>query len=63
MGKELRAHPYHVDVVRNSLTRNIAAKFADVKDEIECSFGDEIPIKDGACLAYFLSYSILESYT
>ncbi|KAK7460911.1 hypothetical protein VKT23_008839 [Stygiomarasmius scandens] len=46
MGKELRSHPYHVDVVRNSLTRNIAAKFADVKDEIECSFGDEIPVKD-----------------
>ncbi|THV05793.1 cytochrome P450 [Dendrothele bispora CBS 962.96] len=47
MGKELRTNMYHIDVVRNALTRNIAARFADIKDEIECSFEDEVPVKNG----------------
>ncbi|VDB84351.1 unnamed protein product [Peniophora sp. CBMAI 1063] len=34
--------PYHVDVVRNALTRNLNARFDDIWDEIQMAFGEEI---------------------
>ncbi|KAF5343413.1 hypothetical protein D9758_011833 [Tetrapyrgos nigripes] len=43
MGKTVYLHPHHVDVVRTTLTKNIAARFSDVQDEIASAFGDEIP--------------------
>ncbi|KAM6495657.1 Cytochrome P450 [Amanita muscaria] len=36
----------HVDVVKHPLTRNIAAKLADVQDEIAAAFADHIPVQD-----------------
>ncbi|KAK0229996.1 cytochrome P450 [Armillaria nabsnona] len=41
-----RADPYHFEVVRGALTRNIASCFADVQDEIEAAFRDNIPITE-----------------
>ncbi|KAK7049973.1 hypothetical protein VNI00_005404 [Paramarasmius palmivorus] len=47
LGKSLHRDPYQVAVVRGPLTRNIAARFLDVQDEIKASFNDLIPAKDG----------------
>jgi len=44
LGPEIRLEPYHVPVVRTSLTRNIAARFAEIEDEITASFGDYISV-------------------
>jgi hypothetical protein len=38
---------YHVDVVRGPLTRGFPSRFDDIKDEIEASFKDILPAKDG----------------
>ncbi|KAK0494784.1 cytochrome P450 [Armillaria luteobubalina] len=43
LGSNIHHDPYHVDVVRSALTRNISACFPAVRDEIEVSFKDEIP--------------------
>ncbi|KAG7092019.1 hypothetical protein E1B28_008402 [Marasmius oreades] len=36
-------NPYHVDVIRTPLTRNIGARFHEVQDEIRAAFKDNIP--------------------
>ncbi|KAF5382328.1 hypothetical protein D9757_008447 [Collybiopsis confluens] len=46
MGLAARIDPYQVDVVRTPLTRNLAAKFDDLRDEIQAAFIDEIPAKE-----------------
>ncbi|KAK0229999.1 cytochrome P450 [Armillaria nabsnona] len=45
-GRSTRLDPYHVGVVRGALTRNIASCFADVQDEIEEAFKDNIPMTE-----------------
>ena len=41
---------FHVAVVRDKLTRNLAALYPDVLDEITVAFNEYIPAKeDGAC--------------
>ncbi|KAK0499034.1 cytochrome P450 [Armillaria luteobubalina] len=45
-GRVNRLDPYHLDVVRGALTRNIATCFADVQDEIKAAFKDNIPITE-----------------
>ncbi|KAH6904404.1 cytochrome P450 [Coprinopsis sp. MPI-PUGE-AT-0042] len=37
---------YHADVVRGPLTRGFPSRFDDIKDEIQASFKDIIPVKD-----------------
>ena len=44
---EFNRKRYHVDIIRGVLTRNIAVKFADVRDEIVTAFGDKIPLASG----------------
>ena len=39
--------PFHVEVVRNSLTKNIREKFSELHDEIATAFGDYIPTDMG----------------
>ncbi|KAK0212153.1 cytochrome P450 [Desarmillaria ectypa] len=46
IGKSLSADPYHAGVVRGPLTRNIGACFADVQDEIQAAFKDNIPMTE-----------------
>ncbi|PBK90697.1 cytochrome P450 [Armillaria gallica] len=41
-----RLDPYHLDVVRGALTRNIASCFPDVQDEIKAAFKDNIPMTE-----------------
>ncbi|PBL00026.1 cytochrome P450 [Armillaria gallica] len=45
-GRSNRLDPYHLDVVRGALTRNIASCFADVQDEIKAAFRDNIPMTE-----------------
>ncbi|KAK0447135.1 cytochrome P450 [Armillaria borealis] len=45
-GRYNRVDPYHMDVVPGALTRNIASYFADVQDEIEVAFRDNIPMTE-----------------
>ncbi len=44
MGYSLCVDPYHAEVVRGALTRNIATCFADVHDEMKAAFEDNIPM-------------------
>ncbi|KAK0230010.1 cytochrome P450 [Armillaria nabsnona] len=45
-GRSNRLDPYHLDVVRGALTRNISPCFADVQDEIKAAFRDNIPMTE-----------------
>ncbi|TDL22830.1 cytochrome P450 [Rickenella mellea] len=45
-GKQLVDNNYHVSVIRTQLTRNLAAVFSDVRDEIVQSFLELIPPTD-----------------
>ncbi len=47
-GRDARLDPYHAEVVRGTLTRNIASCFADIQDEIKAAFRDNIPMTEGA---------------
>ncbi|KAK0230012.1 cytochrome P450 [Armillaria nabsnona] len=46
LGRSNRLDPYHLDVVRGALTRNISSCFADVQDEIKVAFKDNIPMTE-----------------
>ncbi|KAK7438229.1 hypothetical protein VKT23_018160 [Stygiomarasmius scandens] len=39
----LSKNPYHIDVIRFPLTRNIGAGFGEVHDELKAAFADKIP--------------------
>ncbi|KAJ3888640.1 cytochrome P450 [Lentinula edodes] len=45
LGMPARVETYQVEVVRTPLTRNLAAQFDDLRDEIKAAFADEIPAK------------------
>ncbi|PBK90653.1 cytochrome P450 [Armillaria gallica] len=45
-GRANRLDPYHLNVVRGALTRNIASCFVDVQDEIKAAFKDNIPMTE-----------------
>jgi hypothetical protein len=61
LGEETFGDPYHIQVIRTVLTKNIAAKFPDMRDEIVQSFRDILAIDDGGTFIYrFYIYN--ESY-
>ncbi|KAG6895320.1 hypothetical protein C0992_001937, partial [Termitomyces sp. T32_za158] len=43
MGPEAVHDNYHIEVVRSPLTRNLAARFPDVQDEIRAAFEEFVP--------------------
>lgn len=43
LGREVTWNPYHVNVVRTSLTRNILAQFDDMYYEMVDAFDDALP--------------------
>ncbi|PBK90638.1 cytochrome P450 [Armillaria gallica] len=45
-GRSNRVDPYHAVVIRDALTRNIGPCFAEVQDEIEAAFRDNIPMTE-----------------
>ncbi|CAA7260276.1 unnamed protein product [Cyclocybe aegerita] len=44
MGKPVRLEPFHIATVRSPLTKNLAVRFPDIKDEITEAFADFIPV-------------------
>ncbi|VDB94068.1 unnamed protein product [Peniophora sp. CBMAI 1063] len=42
LGDDVLAIPYHTDVMRAALTRNIDPRFNDIRDEIVCAFEEEV---------------------
>ncbi|KAK0226700.1 cytochrome P450 [Armillaria fumosa] len=46
VGRRFNGDSYHTDVIRSALTRNIGACFADVQDEIQAAFKDNIPMTE-----------------
>ncbi|KAF7365863.1 hypothetical protein MVEN_00460800 [Mycena venus] len=48
MGRAIADNPYHQQTVRTSLTRNLHARFPDVRDEIICSFNDVLQLQGSA---------------
>ncbi|KAJ7575400.1 cytochrome P450 [Mycena floridula] len=46
LGPEIFTDPYHVETVRSSLTRNIAASFSDTRDEMAAAFASLIPLSN-----------------
>ncbi|ESK87975.1 cytochrome p450 [Moniliophthora roreri MCA 2997] len=43
LGAPMYLDPYHIDVVRGSMTRNLGNKFPEVRDEIKASFDELLP--------------------
>ena len=43
IGISIASRHYHLEIIRQQLTRCLAARFADVKDEIIHSFEDLVP--------------------
>ncbi|KAG6833858.1 hypothetical protein H0H87_011792 [Tephrocybe sp. NHM501043] len=53
MGPELHFDPYHVDVVKSSLTRSLVERFPHVQDEIAAAFREFVPETEGQPLSRF----------
>ncbi|KAG5651716.1 hypothetical protein H0H81_007721 [Sphagnurus paluster] len=43
MGKEILLDPYHIPVIRSSLTRHLVACFPEVQDELAMAFAERLP--------------------
>ncbi|KAE9389796.1 cytochrome P450 [Gymnopus androsaceus JB14] len=61
LNNQLVLDPYHVAIVRTPLTRNIATRFAEVRDEIVAAFADLIPAQEDwvKIPAYTTSFQIV----
>ena len=56
LGPEVHTDDLHVEVIKSQLTRNIAAQFPDVRDEIATAFPEYIPTKgNGTHLPFSLN--------
>lgn len=48
IGPQIRTDPFHVPVVRTTLTRNLGSRFEDLVDELSTAFAELIPVTSGA---------------
>jgi hypothetical protein len=46
VGPEFKSNPYHIDIIRGTLTRNLGRCFPRVRDEIVHAFDDVIGVRD-----------------
>ncbi|PPQ77162.1 hypothetical protein CVT25_010790, partial [Psilocybe cyanescens] len=46
-GARLLDNPFHIDVIRAALTRNIGIRFHDIHDEVRRAYADAIPSDNG----------------
>ncbi|KAJ3768554.1 cytochrome P450 [Lentinula raphanica] len=60
LGKPARVDAYHIDVVRTPLTRNLGAKFDELRDEIKASFADEFPAKEMEWIKVPMLYTVMK---
>ncbi|KIK57189.1 hypothetical protein GYMLUDRAFT_263250 [Collybiopsis luxurians FD-317 M1] len=59
LGRPARTDPYHIDVVQTPLTRNLGARFEDLRDEIKAAFADEIPAKESVWMKVSMLYTVM----
>jgi hypothetical protein len=52
LGEETFGDPYHIPVIRTALTKNIPAKFPEMRDEIVQSFRDTLAVDDSGAIIY-----------
>jgi len=57
MGEEIFADPYHISVIRSTLTKSIPARFPDMRDEIVQAFDDCVALENGGILSALLPYT------
>ncbi|TFK68395.1 cytochrome P450 [Pluteus cervinus] len=60
LGPEVQEDPYHLSTVRTPLTRNLAARFAEVQDEITAAFSEFVPATDDEWLSLPAYSTIVE---
>lgn len=53
LGGEVISDPFHIGILRDKVTRNLAPIFGDVYNEIETSFQELIPAKRNGKLNTF----------
>ena len=58
MGPPLHYDPYHNSIIQTTLTRNIASRFDDIHEEIECAFDENIFLKENGTLLCLTCYII-----
>lgn len=46
-GSEILTDPYHINTIRSLVTRNLAIRFDEIKDEVASSCEDYIPMSKG----------------
>ena len=46
IGRSVVENPYHQNTIRTSLTRNLHARFPEVRDEIACAFDEVLQLQD-----------------
>ncbi|KAH7926847.1 cytochrome P450 [Leucogyrophana mollusca] len=46
LGHDIHHNPYHIPIIRSQLTRNLAALFPDIRDEIVTAFEETLQLKD-----------------
>ncbi|KAF7353078.1 Cytochrome P450 [Mycena venus] len=46
MGPNILGNPYHISVTRVGMTKNLDARFDEVRDEIICTFQDHLKLED-----------------
>ncbi|PPQ94096.1 hypothetical protein CVT25_009247 [Psilocybe cyanescens] len=62
LGKQLLSNPYHIDVIRMAVTRNIGARFQEIHDEVSRAYSDAIKLTGNdwtAIPAYELQVGII----
>ncbi|KAE9393369.1 hypothetical protein BT96DRAFT_978952 [Gymnopus androsaceus JB14] len=60
LGAEASNDPYHVAVVRTPLTRNLGARFDDLRDEIVLAVEDQIPAKASEWIQVPMLYTVMK---
>ncbi|KAI0071569.1 cytochrome P450 [Panus rudis PR-1116 ss-1] len=53
-GDEVNSDPFHLDIIRGHLTRQLASLFTDIRDEIVAAYGDYMPDTEDWTPVYML---------
>ncbi|KAI0080654.1 cytochrome P450 [Panus rudis PR-1116 ss-1] len=53
-GKELEADPFHIEIIRTQLTRQLAGLFSAIREEIVAAYGDLLPETDDWTPVYMI---------
>jgi hypothetical protein len=59
LGLNQRREPYHIDVIKSHLTRNLGNLFSDLREEIMLAFGDIIPPTESTFLIIIIFHNVI----